>query len=401
VGGHYGYIFGADDTLKLNSKVISYIVTELQKYSLLDTDFDYKGQAYEEIVGANSRGERGEFFTPRNLCGLAVSILICLTGPNAITKKRILDPACGTGGFLRTFVHQLHELLLASETKKWGESAKAREQAKSSLKAICDQNISGIDFNPVLVRAAQMNLVMHGDGSSNIFHENALLSCGEWDAKTQSRIKDNSVDIIVTNPPFGEELLVDDSHVLGQYSLSTFMTRHRRTEMAPQELFIERCWRLLKPLAIIAVVTPDNILSNPSYNFMRNWIVTHFQIIASVSLPGEMFQPSTGTQTSLLIMRKRVKPLANLKAVALTANEEPVFLSVPRRIGHDQRGSFIPRRDALGDVMVRQVSRERYFRDVNGHWRVKIYEESEAIADDDLPTVLSDFKVWLSENGRV
>lgn len=144
-------------------------------------------------------------------------MIIELVGKDEIGNKKILDPACGTGGFLRTYVHKLYEILLSREAKKWGDNEKSREQARSSLKSICDQNVVGIDFNPVLVRAAQMNLVMHGDGSSNIFHENSLLSWEEWDQKTKSHLTDGSVDVIVTNPPFGEELLVNDPHIYTRY----------------------------------------------------------------------------------------------------------------------------------------------------------------------------------------
>jgi type I restriction enzyme M protein len=315
----YGYIFGIDETLKLKPSVIAYIVNELQKYSLLDTDFDYKGQAYEKIVGANSRGERGEFFTPRNLCALAVRSVIEMIGPEKLITTKVLDPACGTGGFLRTYVHELFEIVLNREIKKWKDADKSRDKAKEALKSICDQNVFGIDFNPVLVRAAQMNLVMHGDGSSNIFHENSLLSWGEWSDRTRAQIKEGSFDVVITNPPFGEDLLVDDTHILGQFALSSFHTRNRRQSMAPQELFIERCHRLLKPSGILAIVTPDNILSNPSYKFMRTWIVLNYVIVARFWLPGEMFQPSTGTQTSLLILVKRGKPYSNLEAVSAAA----------------------------------------------------------------------------------
>lgn len=394
---HYGYIFGDGDTIKLNPEVLSYIVNELQKYSLLDTDFDYKGQAYEEIVGANSRGERGEFFTPRNLCALAVQSMIEIIGEDKILSTRVLDPACGTGGFLRTYVHELFQLLLKRESAKWGDNPKAREKAKEALKALCDQNVFGIDFNPVLVRAAQMNLVMHGDGSSNIFHENSLLSWGEWSDKTRAKLTEGSVDLVITNPPFGEDLLINDPHILDQFALSSFLTRTRRSAMAPQELFIERCHRLLRDGGYLAIVTPDNILSNPSYKFMRSWIVLHYTIIASIWLPGEMFQPSTGTQTSLLILKKRKKPIKSLERLAQTSSDEPLFLSVPKRIGHDQRGAFIPLRDEDGDVVVRQVTKKRYFRDVKGGWEEETYEVSEPVANDDLPKVLEDFKVWLKE----
>lgn len=132
---------------------------------------------------------------------------------------------------------------------------------------------------------------------------------------------------------------------------------------------------------------------------MRTWIVLHFQIIASVSLPGEMFQPSTGTQTSLLVMRKRKEVIPSLKALNASALAEPIFLSVPRRIGHDQRGAFIPLRDGKGDIVLRQVTRRRYFRDIKSAWQEETFEESEAVPDDELPKVLSDFRSWLSADG--
>lgn len=292
-------------------------------------------------------------------------------------------------------MHELFEILLARETGKWGETEKAREKAKEALKDLCDKNVYGIDFNPVLVRAAQMNLVMHGDGSSNIFHENSLLSWGEWSDRTRDKLKEGTIDLIITNPPFGEDLLVDDPHIIDQYALSTFLTRNRRAAMAPQELFIERCHRLLRPSGFLAVVTPDNILSNPSYKFMRTWIVLHYKVIASIWLPGEMFQPSTGTQTSLLILRKRAKPVTDLEALQHTAEMEPLFLSVPKRVGHDLRGNFVPLRDEDGEVVVKLTTKKRYFKDTDGLWKEEFYDVTEPVANDDLPKALEDFRAWL------
>lgn len=397
----YGYIFGESEEINLKPPVVAYIVNELQKYSLLDTDFDYKGQAYEEIVGSNSRGERGEFFTPRNLCALAVDMVLALVGPEALLQKRVLDPACGTGGFLRTYIHRVYQIILDREVKKWGSGEKSENNAKEALRVLCDKNIIGIDFNPVLVRAAQMNLVMHGDGSSNIFHENALLSWGEWDDRTRFKVKEGTLDVIISNPPFGEDLLVDDPHILGQYALSTYGSKGSRGAMAPQELFMERCHRLLKNDGLLAIVTPDNILSNPSYKFMRRWIVTHYRMIASVWLPGEMFQPSTGTQTSLLILRKRATPFKSLAKLTESSSGESVFLSVPKRIGHDQRGCFVAKRDDDGDIVFSEKLKKRFIRTSAGAWIEESFVVSEPVANDDLPQVLEDFKIWLLEHGEV
>jgi type I restriction enzyme M protein len=392
----YGYIFGEDDKLNLKGGVAAYILGELQKYSLRDTDIDYKGQAYEEIVGANSRGERGEFFTPRNLCKLAVDLLFDVAGDKRLASMRVLDPACGTGGFLRTYVHEMGERLYRAELLKWGDAGKARQSAAELLKQLCDRNVYGIDFNPVLVRAAQMNLVMHGDGSSNIFHENSLLQSGEWADATRERIKDAHFDVVLTNPPFGEDLSVDDPHVLDQYELPRFMAGTTRSSMAPQELFLERCHRLLKPEGLLAIVSPDNLLSNPGYDFFRVWLLLRFQLIASVWLPGEMFQPSTGTQTSLLLLRKRRKPLSKLADLASEERARPVFFAVPKRIGHDQRGSFIPLRDEDGNVVVRKRLARRYLRDPSGKWVEELLEISEDVPNDHLPRVAEEFRAWLA-----
>ncbi len=394
---HYGYIFGESEKIELKPNVVTYIVSELQKYSLLDTDFDYKGQAYEEIVGANSRGERGEFFTPRNLCQLAVDICFDLVGKENAEKIRVMDPACGTGGFLRTYIHKLFNQILERELAKWGDTQKARSKANETLKSLCDKNVFGIDFNPVLVRAAQMNLVMHGDGSSNIFHENALLSWGEWGEETRAKVTDGSFDLIISNPPFGDDLLVDDPHILEQFALSTFPSRKQRSSMAPQELFVERCHRLLKPSGLLAIITPDNLLSNPSYKFLRHWLLANYMLRASISLPVEMFQPSTGTQTSLLILRKRPKTFSTLKEVTKKASEEPLFLSIPKKIGHDQRGSFVPLRDDSGDIVMQNFVKTKFVRSSSGDWVQEDFEILEPLADDQLPEVFEDFLSWKAE----
>lgn len=395
----YGYIFGEDDKVNLKPNVCSYLVSELQKYSLIETDFDYKGRAYEEIVGSNSRGERGEFFTPRNLCQLAVEIIVKLIGKDKIYDVKLLDPACGTGGFLKSYVHILYGEIYNTEMKKWKDSNKAREYSRNRLKTICDRNIFGIDFNPILVRAAQMNMVMHGDGSSNIFHENSLLNCGEWSDKTREYVCDNSFDIILTNPPFGEDLAVDDRHVLNQYALSTFESKSRRNIMAPQELFLERCYKLLKPGGLISIVTPDNILSNPSYKFIRHWLLLKYRIIASISLPLEMFQPSTGTQTSLLVMQKREIPINGFEELKLLSLHENIFISTPEKIGHDQRGSPVFRRDGAGDIILNLVKKKQFIRDSNGNWTEYIKEVQEPLLDDDLPQVYNDFLKWYDVYG--
>ena len=114
-----------------------------------------------------------------------------------------------------------------------------------------------------------------------------------------------------------------------------------------------------------------------------------------------MFQPSTGTQTSLLILKKRSAPFQNVAKMATVAANEPVFLSVPRRIGHDQRGAFIAKRDEDGDIVLCEKTKKRFVRGPTGAWHEEAFVVSEPVANDDLPQVLEDFKLWLDEYGPV
>ena len=101
----HGKIFDANDEIKLKPRSLAYIVSELQRYSLLNTNIDIKGKAYEEIVGANLRGDRGEFFTPRNVMKMVVEMV------NPRMDEKVLDSSCGTGGFLvQAMTHVISQL---------------------------------------------------------------------------------------------------------------------------------------------------------------------------------------------------------------------------------------------------------------------------------------------------
>ena len=158
----YPYIFEAEEQIKLNRKVLAYTVSELQRYSLLNTQADVKGQAYEELVGANLRGDRGEFFTPRNVCDMAVRMVLSLHSNQKIASLKVLDCCCGTGGFLVAVVNYLRHKLWGFEQMKGGSRKDIAHRVGVRIKEMAERNLFGMDINPVLVRTTQMNLVMHG-----------------------------------------------------------------------------------------------------------------------------------------------------------------------------------------------------------------------------------------------
>ena len=108
-------IFESTDAIKLEPRSLAWIVSELQPYSLLDTHVDVKGKAYEELVGANLRGDRGEFFTPRNIMRMAVEMV------NPKPDESVCDTSCGTGGFLVMAMNHVIEQLKSEVEKEMGK----------------------------------------------------------------------------------------------------------------------------------------------------------------------------------------------------------------------------------------------------------------------------------------
>jgi len=303
-------IFDRADELRLKPRSLAYVVSELQKYSLLNTHIDIKGKAYEELVGANLRGDRGEFFTPRNVMHMAVEMI------SPTVDERVLDPACGTGGFLvvamNKVISSLEGVLEAESgtpTGRWSDDEKRAFQQR--IAEIARSNFFGFDLNPDLVKATKMNMVMNNDGSGNIYQTDSLLPPHAWDddfRKSLTRalglresILRNSdtismADVIVTNPPFGSKIPIKDPHILEQFDLGHIwrrettgserwtLTTRLQSSVPPEQLFIERCLQFLKPGGRMAIVLPDSILGAPGLGYIRQWLISKAFIVASIDL---------------------------------------------------------------------------------------------------------------------
>ncbi|MBZ0283493.1 MAG: N-6 DNA methylase [Anaerolineae bacterium] len=404
----YEYIFNRDEKIHLNTRVLAYIVGELQKFSLLQTETDVKGTAYEQLVGANLRGERGEFFTPRNVCDMVVRMVLSTYPRDRWSKLLIIDPTCGTGGFLVSTLKFWREHILEQQKSKWkNNDSRALEETSKMLKETANRYLVGIDFNPVLVRAAQMNLVMHGDGSTNVLHANSLLPPGEWPSEPPNdvfhKVKPGSFDVIVTNPPFGSKIPIDDPHILEQFELATFETENgqRRASMPPEQLFIERCLYLLKPGGRLGIVLPDSILSNPGLAFIRRWILKQARVIASVDLPAVTFEPHTGTQTSVLILQKKTQDDLRLERQTGKSIDYEVFMTTPQAVGHDRRGEVQYLRTPDGDLIEYEEEISIYRRSVDGKMAEEKRRQSRKAIHDELPEVVRYFDDWVSKSDRM
>lgn len=224
----YPAIFDASDVITLKPRSLAYIVGEIQRYSFLDTHIDVKGKAYEELVGSNLRGDRGEFFTPRNVQRMAIQMLSVQPG------ERILDPSCGTGGFLVIAMNEVIASLKKSMTNKT-TSEGLRQILNEKIRDIASRCFFGFDINRELVKATKMNMVMNNDGSGNILQADSLLHPHQWESEFRDKLAKaldiqagilrgpeeiGHFDVIATNPPFGGKLPISDRETLSQFKLA-------------------------------------------------------------------------------------------------------------------------------------------------------------------------------------
>jgi type I restriction enzyme M protein len=210
--------FGAMRKYALSDRALAFIVSELAKYDFTRTDVDAKGVAYQELVGVNLRGDRGQYFTPRGVVKLVIEML------DPKETETLLDPACGTGGFLVAALKLMHDKFRKEQgIDPANENTDEFFSTHERLKAYAATSVFGSDFDPFLIRAAQMNMVLAGDGRGHIYHINSLeFPLGHMaDLKSAKKeIPLGSMDIIATNPPFGSDIPITDKHILEQYELA-------------------------------------------------------------------------------------------------------------------------------------------------------------------------------------
>jgi type I restriction enzyme M protein len=389
-----GLFDSAAQGILFNRETVSYIVAQLEKYDFIHSSVDVKGVAYETIVGPTLEGTKGEFFTPRNVVKMTVKMLDPKPG------DRIYDPACGTGGFIVIAFNYISEKLRQKHKSNWKNKNKPTEEEE---KALFDEihesgyNIFGTDFNHNLVKAAQMNMIMNNDGRGGLFAVNGLKDPSDWPKEVSQKIQLGSMDFVMANPPFGSKIKIDSREILERYDLAHGWSKtedgkwqqeaNLKNALEPEVLFIERCIKLVKPgTGKCGIVLPDSILSNPGYAYVRYWILQNCQILASVDLPVETFLPRTGTQTSVLILRRKSDQEKLMESMSGEMATYDIFMANVKKVGKDRRGEFVYKKDERGKEI---VNRELYkpFAESTILDFLPIVETTGRMVDDELPVV--------------
>lgn len=303
-------VFSAN--IRLSDVALARVVEILQDYSLIDSNLDVKGRAFQRVLGSAIRSGMGQYFTPDPVVRLAIEML------NPTPQDIILDPFCGSGHFLTRALDFVLE--------RYGD--KTDEYTLHEFRFF---KLHGIEKSDRMVRIAMTDMLLHDDGHSNIRNTNALLSFDNYPdimALGGDENKDPEIfTIVVTNPPFGSLMQEEARRMLGRFELG----RNRKT--VPLEILgLERCLQFLKPGGRMAIVLPDSILANKQTAYVREWLVHQVKIRAIVSLPIETFMPYGAThKTSLCIFRK-------WKTGESKNFDVPVFLGRIDSIGYDATG---------------------------------------------------------------
>ncbi len=310
------------ETIKIQDATLLTVVSHLESINLSATDLDVKGLAFEQFMDGFFKGDFGQYFTPREL------IDFCVKVTSISNEETILDPACGSGGFLlhaldavRQEASEYYDDTSVEHFKHWHDFAQKK--------------LYGIEINDEIARVAKMNMIIHDDGHTNVIGHDALEDFKSFKAINRSFKKD-TFDIILTNPPFGASISYRERPYIERYDFGKQKLksgRRTRNNQRIEILFIERIYEFLKQdTGKAAVILPDSILTNESLNYVRKWMIEHFRIRIVVSLPESAFAHfGTSVKTSILFLERRRDNESIDPA-------ERILMCTPLKIGYDSTG---------------------------------------------------------------
>lgn len=345
----YSDVIDISDSIVLDERSLTYIVGELQLYSLQASSRDAVGDAFEIFIGPSLKGGQGQFFTPRNVVKMVIDMI------NPSVTDRIIDPACGSGGFLvEALRHVWAKVQENGEDLNWPPHEIESEKQKVAIK-----NIRGIDKDSFLSKVAKAYMAILGDGRGGVYCENSLESSKNWDSSTSSDIPFGNFDVVITNPPFGKKLAIDSEDTLKHYELGhkwklnsdtdTFEKGNLLDKQPPQILFIERCLDLLKPGGRLGIVLLESIFGMPKYKYVVDYLQRNTKILAVVTMPEDLFQPNTHAKCCVVICEK-------FDVSAQVSEDYEIFMAEVKWCGHDSRGNPTIKKDASGaDVLLDDI----------------------------------------------
>lgn len=361
------------ENIKVDDATLLALVEHMGGINFTRTDLDTKGVAFEQFMDGFFKGDFGQYFTPREIIAFAVEMM------RPSNEELVLDPACGSGGFLLYALDYVRRRAAEFYPNYETDTSDAQDHFKY-WHDFAQKRLFGIEINDEITRVAKMNMMLHDDGHTNVIGADALDRIDKLTAQNGSFARDK-FDVILTNPPFGAIVRKADKPYLTDYELSRLQAKpykgsasgsdddygsgkraiKQRSSVKTEIIFLERVWQLLRPGGRTAIVLPDGILTNSSLQGVRNWMLDNYQILAVVSLPQvAFFHFGAAVKASLVFLRKRAPDES-------PSDEETVFMAVAENIGYDSTGKKCY--NVVLEEMNDDEKTERHECDLF-HWRV-------------------------------
>lgn len=309
-------VFTKDSRILLSPSHLSICISSLENVKLFNSNLDVVDDAFEYLMSKSSKGEKGQYFTPRYVIDMAVKML------NPQEHEYLIDPAAGSAGFT---MHAIFHVW-AQINKKYNIPQSHQFTTDSKHPDCIDyvrQKVFAIDFDERAVRVARTLNIIAGDGQTNCLHLNTL-DYAMWDEavnnedwndvynegfkkfkqlrKIHGSNQDFNFDVLLANPPFAGD--IKETRIIHNYELGKNAGGKWQKKIGRDILFIERNLQFLKPGGRMAVVLPQGRFNNSSDKYIRDYIAEHCRILAVVGLHSNVFKPHTGTKTSVLFVQK-------------------------------------------------------------------------------------------------
>ena len=328
-------VFEETSQFQLSPSHLSISVSSLQDIKLFNSNLQIIDEAFEYLVSKSSKGEKGQYFTPRHVIDMCVKML------NPKAGEHMVDTAAGSCGFT---VHTIFQI-----TGHLFQNTDISEEEKENV-----LKVFGIDFDEKTVRVARTLNLIAGDGNTNVLHLNNLdydrwnenIKSREWlevygaglkrlEAlqKDKSSYKEFSFDILMANPPFAGD--IKESRIIHKYDLGYNDKNKPKSKVGRDILFIERNLNFLKSGGRMAIVLPQGRFNNTTDKRIREYISGKARILAVVGLHVNTFKPHTGTKTSVLFVQKWDDELCP------KVEDYPIFFAVSEKSGKDNSGDYV------------------------------------------------------------
>ncbi len=331
-------VFSDDSKIQLTASHLSVCVSSLQNVKLFNSNLDVVDDAFEYLINKSSKGEKGQYFTPRYVIDMCVRML------NPQEHETMIDPAAGSCGFPVHTMFYVWKKILKDEGKPESHLFTLEKKPPRCIDYV-NNKVFAIDFDEKSVRVSRTLNLIAGDGQTNVLHLNSL-DWERWDEKTEDETwqdtyfdgwhkfkklrkdkvsnHDFEFDVLMANPPFAGD--IKESRILAKYELGKKENGKYQTKVGRDILFIERNLDFLKPGGRMAIVLPQGRFNNSSDKHIREFIAERCRILAVVGLHGNVFKPHTGTKTSVLFVQKwddKLCPKADDYSIFFATMQEP------------------------------------------------------------------------------